>query len=265
MASILITGANSGIGRAIALEYAAPGVQLALLGRDGARLSAVAEACTRKGAVTRTATIDVRDRAGMAAWIAETDDATPLDLVIPNAGITTGLGPGRVTEDPDAVRAILSISLTGVLNTVDPVIPRMLARRHGQIAFMGSIAALRPLPYSPGYCAAKAAVHAYAGALRAGLEPHGLRISLIAPGFVATPLNREIIAWKPMQMDDARAARIIRRGLDRGRAVIAFPRLLAIGARLLDLLPVRAVDWGMRRAYVDIPESREGADALTDR
>lgn len=257
MASILITGASSGIGRALALEYAAPGTQLALLGRDMARLSAVADACVRKGATICIATIDVRDRAGLAAWIARIDDAAPLDLVIPNAGITTGLGPGRVTEDPDAVRAILAINFTGVLNTVDPVIPRMLARGRGQIAFIGSIAALRPLPYSPGYCATKAAIHAYAGALRAGLEPHGLRINLVVPGFVATPLNRGIVAWKPLQMSDARAARIIRRGLDRGRAVIAFPILLALGTRMLHFLPARWVDWGMRRVRVEIPESHE--------
>ena len=121
--------------------------------------------------------------------------------------------------------------LTGVLNTVDPVIPRMLARGQGKIGFVGSIAAYRGLPYSPAYCAAKAAVHAYAAGLRAGLAPHGLLISLIAPGFVATSLNRDIASWKPMQMDDARAARIMRRGLDRGRAVIAFPKLLAWGTR----------------------------------
>jgi NADP-dependent 3-hydroxy acid dehydrogenase YdfG len=257
MKSILITGASSGIGRALALEFAAPGVHLALTGRDAARLAGVAVECRARGAHVRESLIDVRDRAGMAAWIAALDDASPLDLVIPNAGITTGLGAGRVTEDPDAVRAILEISLIGVLNTVDPVLPRMLARGRGKIGFMGSLAAFRPLPYSPAYCAAKAAVHAYAGGLRAGLEPHGLRVCLIAPGFVATALNRDIRSWKPLQMTDARAARIIRRGLERGRAVIAFPWPLYAATRLLDLLPARAVDWGMRRARVDIPETRE--------
>lgn len=257
MASILITGASSGIGRALALEYAAPGTRLALQGRDRTRLSAVADACTGKGATICTAAIDVRDRTGLAAWIEEVDNAAPLDLVIPNAGISTGLGPGRMTEDPDAVRATLAINFIGVLNTVDPAIPRMLARRHGQIAFIGSIAAFRALPYSPAYCATKAAIHAYAGALRAGLEPHGLRISLVAPGFVKTPMNRDIAAWKPLQMSDTNAARTIRRGLDQGKAVIAFPGLLALGARMLNLLPARAVDWSMRRARVDIPESHE--------
>lgn len=257
--SILITGASSGIGRALALEYAAPGVSLALVGRDAARLAAVVAACAEKGARTRSASIDVRDRAALTEWIISVDDETPLDLVVPNAGITTGLGQERRLEEPGAVRGLLSVNLSGVLNTVDPIIPRMLTRGHGQIGFMGSLAAYRALPYSPAYCAAKAAVHAYAGSLRAGLEPHGLCISLIAPGFVATPLNQGMVAWRPMQMDDVRAARIIRRGLDRGAAVIAFPWALALGLRLLDLLPTRLVDWAMRLAPVDIPETHERA------
>jgi short-subunit dehydrogenase len=260
MTSILITGASSGIGRALALEYAAPSTHLALLGRDPARLETVADACRRKGAEVLTATIDVRDRAGLAAWIEAVDTAAPLDLVIANAGISTGLGAGRATENPDAVRATMAINFGGALNTVDPVIPRMLARGRGQIGFVGSLAAYRALPYSPAYCASKAAVHAYAGALRAGLAPHGLRVSLIAPGFVVTAMNRAIVAPKPLQITDARAARIIRRGLDRGAPVIAFPRLLACAVRLLDLLPARWVDWAMRRTPVEIPETQERAE-----
>jgi len=264
MRSILITGASSGIGRALALEYAGGNTTLSLVGRDPARLEGVAQACQAKGARTAIATVDVRDRAGMAAWIAERDDTVPLDIVIPNAGITTGLGHGRVTEDPDAVRALMEINFLGVLNTVDPVIPRMLARKAGRIGFVGSIAAYRGLPYSPAYCASKAAVHAYAAGLRAGLEPYGITISLIAPGFVTTPLNRDIASWKPLAMDDARAARIIRRGIDHGRRVIAFPKLLAWGTRALDLIPAAWADWGLRRASVDIPETAERPKAWRD-
>jgi short-subunit dehydrogenase len=255
--SILITGASSGIGRALALDYAAPGVRLALLGRDAARLESVAAACRAKGAEISSATIDVRDRVGLAAWIAAVDDAAPLDLVIANAGIFTGLGQGRVTENPEAVRATMAINFDGALNTVDPVIPRMLARGRGQIGFLGSLAGYRALPYSPAYCASKAALHAYAGALRAGLAPLGVRVSLIAPGFVATAMTQKIVAWKPLRMSDVRAARIIRRGLDRGAAVIAFPRVLAWTVRLVELLPARWVDWVMRQARVEIPETGE--------
>ena len=76
-----------------------------------------------------------------------------------------GLAGDGISEDPQAVRALLATNLIGVLNTVEPLIAPMCGRGHGQIAFIGSIAGLRGLPYSPAYCASKAAVHAYAESL----------------------------------------------------------------------------------------------------
>jgi short-subunit dehydrogenase len=255
--SILITGASSGIGRALALNYAGPDVRLALLGLNQEHLDEVSEQCRARGAVINAAQIDVRTRDKLAEWIRSVDDDNPLDLVIASAGIATGLGMGRLREDPDAVRAIISINLIGVLNTVDPAIERMCTRGRGQIAFIGSIAAVRGLPYSPAYCATKAAIHAYAEGLRGGLAAMGVRVSLIIPGFVATALNEDMIVYKPLLLSDVRAARIIRRGLDRGAPVIAFPRLLYYGAHLLRLFPARWVDYALNLGHVDIHETRE--------
>jgi short-subunit dehydrogenase len=257
--SILITGASSGIGRALALAYAAPGIRLALGGRNRERLEEIAVACRAKGADVTTAEIDVREREKLAAWIRSVDDTNPIDLAIASAGITTGLGVGRHREDPETVRAMLAINLIGSVNTAEPVIERMCARGAGQVALMGSIAAIRGLPSCPSYCAAKAAVHAYAESLRAGLTPQGVTISLIVPGFVATALNENIVSPKPLQMSAERAAIIIRRGLDRKRPVIAFPRLLYYSAYALRLLPARVGDYVLRLAHVDIPETSERA------
>ena len=93
--SVLVTGASSGIGRGIALAYAAPGVRLVLVGRDAGRLEAAAVAARDKGAEVETATLDVRDRVAMASWIVAADARRPFDLVVANAGITTGARPGR--------------------------------------------------------------------------------------------------------------------------------------------------------------------------
>ena len=163
--SVLITGASSGIGRALALTYAAPGVRLALLGRDAARLEKVAAAARESGASVEAATVDVRDRLAMAEWIGAADARAPFDLAIANAGITTGLAPGALAEDPEAVRAIIATNLVGVLNTAEPLVAPMAARGSGQLAFIGSIAGLHGLPYSPAYCVTKAGVHAYAESL----------------------------------------------------------------------------------------------------
>jgi NADP-dependent 3-hydroxy acid dehydrogenase YdfG len=260
--SIAITGASSGLGRALALNYAAPGVHLALAGRNADRLADVTAKCGAAGADVTAAQVDVRDREEMTRWIRAVDDRHPIDLVIASAGITTGLGMGRLREDPETVRAAISINLLGVLNTVDPAIERMCMRGRGQVAFIGSIAAVRGLPYSPAYCAAKAAVHAYAEGLRAGLAPQGVQVSLIIPGFVATGLNNNTVAPMPLIMSDMRAARIIRRGLDRHAAMITFPKLLYFGAHLLRLLPARLADVLLNLREVDIPETTERAARL---
>jgi short-subunit dehydrogenase len=255
--SILITGASSGIGRAVARAYAEPGRRLTLIGRHAERLAAVAAECTAKGAATETVLLDMRDRE--AAWrtLRELYAQEPFDLVLANAGIATGLKPGQFAENPDAVRGTIATNLFGVLNTVEPLIDPMCARGRGQIAIVSSIAAIRGLPYSPAYCASKAAVHLYADSLRGNLEPRGVTVSLICPGFVHTPMNEKLIAAKPLAISDEKAARIIRRGLDRGRALIAFPRLLYLGARFISFLPARLVDRVMNRMHVDMQETPE--------
>jgi short-subunit dehydrogenase len=255
--SILITGASSGIGRALALVYARQGVSLSLIGRDRERLEDVAAAARAQGAEVSLGQLDVRDQDAMAEWIKAADARSPFDLVIANAGITTGLAPGDIAEDPQAVRAIIGVNLIGVLNTVEPLIAPMCGRGAGQIAFIGSIAGLRGLPYAPSYCATKAAVHAYSESLRGRIEASGVRVSLIIPGFVKTPLNDSIDAIKPLEMTGTEAALLIQRGLERGRAVIAFPRSLYLLARVSRILPIRLVDKVMARFRVNIPQTEE--------
>lgn len=255
--SILVTGASSGIGRALALAYAAPGVTLALIGRNEERLDSTAAAARERGAKVRIGRLDVRDQDGMDRWISEQDAENPFDLVIANAGITTGLGPQDTAEDPGAVRAILGTNLLGVLNTVEPVIAPMCARKRGHLAFVGSIAGLRGLPHAPAYSAAKAAVHAYTESLRGRLEPRGVSVSLIVAGFVKTPLNDSIEGPKPFEISDAEAARRIKRGLDRDKAVIVFPWPLYLAASLARALPVRLIDKIMGRFEANVPQTRE--------
>lgn len=255
--AILITGASSGIGRALALGYAAPDIHLTLLGRNEQRLSEVAIAAKARGACVTAMPVDVRDRAAMNSAILAADKANPVDLVIANAGITTGLADTAISEDPDAVRALLATNLFGVLNTIEPLIGVMCARGRGQIAVIGSLAGLRGLPYSPAYSASKAAVHAYAESLRGRLERHGVLVSLVVAGFVKTPLNDSIEAVKPFEVSDVRAAAIIKNGLARGRAVIAFPTALYLATRLARILPPRFVDGLFTRFSVNVPETQE--------
>ena len=113
------------------------------------------------------------------------------------------------------------------------------------------------MPYSPAYCLTKAGVHAYAESLRGRLERRGVCVSLAIVGFVKTPLNDSITAMKPFEISDTRAAAIIKTGLVRGKATIAFPWPLYMAVRLGRLLPARLYDQIMARIEANVPETRE--------
>src|SRR5262245_5812718 len=135
--TVLITGASSGIGKALAAHYAREGSRLALLGRDQSRLNMVAEECRKLGAsVVQVKSLDVRNRAEMSAWIRGFDEATPIDLVIANAGVMAGTPPGGEIEPADAAYAVVETNVLGVLNTIQPLLPAMMSRRKGQIAII---------------------------------------------------------------------------------------------------------------------------------
>lgn len=241
--SILITGASSGIGAALARRYAAPEVALALGGRDVTRLAEVAAACRHAGARVALQPVDVTDCAAMAAWIGEIDRRAPLDLVIANAGTAASdLPPGHART-----RAIFAVNLEGVLNTVEPALTLMLARGSGQLALMSSLASFHAMPSAPAYSASKAAVRFLGEGLRARHAADGVRISVICPGFVATPLTAHNPFPMPLLMSAERAARIIERGLARGAARIAFPRRTYWAVRLLAALPPGLVDRRLAR------------------
>jgi len=237
--SILITGASSGIGAALAQEYAAPGVHLWLGGRDLQRLEDIESACRAKGADAELHVADVLDREALADWIGLADDAAPLDLVIANAGVSAGTGHGG--ESADQARRIFAINVDGVVNTVQPALEIMLRRPNanprGQIALMSSLAAFRGFGGAPAYCASKAAVKSYAEALRTAHARDGIEVSAICPGFVRTPMTDVNPYPMPLRVDAPRAARTIRRGLAKNRGRIAFPWPLYATAWLLGTLP----------------------------
>ena len=219
--SILITGASSGIGEALAEKLAAPDVQLALSGRHSDRLQEVANRCRAKGAQVIEEIVDVADQAAMNNWIETVDQAAPLDLIIANAGVSPGTS--GEAEAADQARRMLDINVTGVFNTVLPIVPRMILRGHGTIALVSSLAGFRGLPSAPGYGASKAWVRSYGEGLRGSLHPEGIRVSVICPGFVASRITEQNKFFMPLFMTAPKAAEIILKGLVKNKARIAFP------------------------------------------
>jgi short-subunit dehydrogenase len=235
--AIAITGGSSGLGRALALEYAAPGVALALIGRDGSRLEATAAQARQKGAEARIGKIDVRDAAAMSEFLLAFDAATPIDCLIASAGVSMVTPVRGAVEDLTKSAELFDINLKGVMNALAPITPLMRRRRAGQIALFGSIAAFAPPPDSPSYAASKAAIVAFALATRALYHADGVSISVVCPGFVDTPMTSSFDSAKPLLIGAEEAARRIRRGLERRKAVIAFPWQLYFAARLQRWLP----------------------------
>lgn len=239
MAHILITGASSGIGTALALAYASPFTRLALHGRSAERLAKVAAEAQKRGAKISVTTGDVTDAAAMTAWITEMDRIEPLTLVIANAGISGGTS--GMEDDREQTGQIFAVNLQGVLNTVTPVASLMSKRGQGQIAIMSSLAGFRGFAGAGAYGASKAAVRIYGEALRADLAPQGVMVNVVCPGFVKTPMTDINPFAMPFLIDADKAARLIQRGLARNRACVVFPWPMHVLVRFMAFLPLDLV------------------------
>lgn len=220
--SIVITGASSGIGEALALEYAAPGVSLALTGRSVERLDHVATACREQGASVEAMTLEVADAAAMASWLVDFDSRKPVDLIVANAGISPDIDNSQIS-DLSLAHETIAVNIGGVLNTVLPLLPRLKARRRGQIAVMASLAGFVGLPYAATYNASKAAVRVWGESLRFALETYDVGVTVVCPGFVASRITSRWPYITPFMMPAPDAAKLIRRGIGRNQARIAFP------------------------------------------
>ena len=234
--SILITGASSGLGESLALSYAGPGITLFLSGQDQARLEQVAQDCRAYGADVEARIISVVDAEAMAQWVQAADAKAPLDLVIANAGVGAGTASGD--ESAQQTRWIFSVNVDGVANTILPILPAMRARRHGHVVIMSSLASFFGLAGAPAYSASKAAVRAWGEGLRGWLAADNVTVSVICPGFVTTRMTAGNNYHMPFLMDCRRATHIMRRGLDRGQARIAFPIAFYLLIRLAAALPM---------------------------
>ncbi len=239
-ANILITGASSGIGEALAQYYAAHGAEkLFLSGRNTERLAQVAERCQRAGAKVYTRQIDVTDREAMQNWLNECQKIADLNLVFANAGVSTG------EETPENIYNTFSTNIMGVLNTITPVIERYKQRADNDkiIAITASIAGYHGLCACPSYSATKACVKAYGEALRGALQSYGIQVNVICPGFVKSRITDKNTCPMPFFMSAEKAAEIIASRIDKNIGLIAFPWPMRFATWLLSILPNRLSDF----------------------
>lgn len=231
---ILITGATSSIGSALARRYARQGVRFYLHGRNGEKLRDVAESCRQKGAEVESYLLDVRDFASLQEWL---KGVPPLDLVIINAGMNSYIGPDGEPEPFDEMEALLDVNLKAAMVIAQALLPAMQKRGKGQIAFVSSLAAYFGLPVTPSYCASKAGLKAYGEALRGWGASHGIKVNVIMPGYVKSPMCDAMPGPKPFLMQPEKAACLIQQGLAKNIARISFPFPLNLGTWFLAVLP----------------------------
>ena len=251
--TVLITGASSGIGEALAVECAARGARnIFFCGRDAGRVAAVVGKCEEAAAkcaagrpgTIRGVVLDVADQAATRSWLEECNASAPLEVVFSNAGIGTGI------ENEENVRRTFATNVGGGLNVVLPAID--IFRRNAaagigssrrQIVITASIAGYAPLSTCPSYAATKAAMKSWALSLRGMLKREGIWVNVICPGFIRSRITDRNTCPMPFFMEADRAARVMLDRVDRNVGLIAFPWPMRFGVWLMSALPWRVSEF----------------------
>jgi NADP-dependent 3-hydroxy acid dehydrogenase YdfG len=233
---VWITGAGKGIGRALAKRYAEDGWLVAVSARTEEDLTALAEQAGRNQ--VKLFPLDVTDATATSETFREIEDLLgPIDLAILNAG--TYLPTSVSTFSVDRFRHMVETNLMGTVNGLTPLMETFLARRSGHIAVVASLAGYRGLPGAAAYGATKAALINMCEALKPDLESRGVKLSLINPGFVETPLTDKNDFPMPFLIPVEDAVTQIIRGLQKPAFETAFPGRFAFLMLLLRFLPDR--------------------------
>ncbi len=240
----IVTGASSGIGRALALGLARSGCKVGLLARRRSLLEEVVGQIEIQGGTAAWATADVTDRDQIRQAF---DDLTsrlgPASIVVANAGVgvPTTLEPMNITT----IETMIKVNVLGLIYTIEAALPAMLDQKSGQIAAISSLSAYKGMPGESAYCASKAAINAYMEGLRVQVRDRGIAVTTICPGFVKTPMT-DIDGFPmlfPMEAEEA-ADRVIK-ALRKRSKVVNFPWQTTAMIKLARWMP----DWVLARIF----------------
>lgn len=237
----MITGASSGIGRGLALELARRGAKLGLVARRAEVVDEVVREIEAVGSKALALPADVQSEDSIRAAADKLRaELGPIDVLIANAGI----GPTRDAAEISAkeVANVINVNVIGASNSVAAVIPEMVAQGSGHLVVISSLAAYRGLPRSAAYCASKAAVSAFFESLRLDLEPRGINVTIIHPGFIKTPLTAGRDAQMPFLMELDDAVKKMVRAIEKRRKRYSFPWQLATIVRAGLIMPIWMYD-----------------------
>lgn len=238
----LVTGASSGLGRAIALELSRRGFAVHLVARRADALRGALDEVTRGGGAAVAHPCDVTEPADLRAAIAEAERAAPsgaLDIVVAGAGVAEN----GLADLPEAERAgrVIDVNLRAAIETLEAAAPAMVARGHGALVAITSLAGVRGLAGAASYCASKAGLSAYLESRAIDLRARAVRVVDVQPGFVRTPMTDRNRFRMPFLMEADVAARRTVDGILAGRRVVHYPRRLAVPLKLAAALCPHAV------------------------
>ncbi|MEP7206304.1 MAG: SDR family oxidoreductase [Casimicrobiaceae bacterium] len=244
--NVFLTGASSGLGAALAAEYAGRGANLGLFSRRADALARVAAALPRDRVAIYAG--DVADATALAAAAADfmARYGTP-DVVIANAGVSRGADTAH-GEDLPVFHQVFATNMLGMVHTFAPFVRAMRTARRGTLVGIASIAGFRGLPGGGAYSASKAAAINYLESLRVEMRGTGVAVVTICPGYIATPMTAENPYRMPFLMPPARAARLTARAIARRRPWYVLPWQMAMVGWVVGHLPRPVFDAVFARA-----------------
>jgi len=243
--TVFLSGASSGIGRALAVSLASRGAHLALAARRRDLLLELAADVERAGGRALVLPVDVCDATAIKEAVLRADhELGTLDMVIANAGVGHSRHATRLTWDD--VQQVIDVNVRGAMATLMAAIPVMMLHKKGHLVGVTSLAGRRGLPGAGAYSASKAALSTFLETLRVDLRPSGIRVTDVQPGFVETAMTAKNAFPMPFMWPVDRAAEHIARRLEKAPPVIAFPLPMDLVTRLARNLPAWLYDAVMR-------------------
>ncbi|MCB0339258.1 MAG: SDR family NAD(P)-dependent oxidoreductase [Bdellovibrionales bacterium] len=239
---VWLTGASSGIGEALARELVKRGAKVAISARREALLSSLCQESDSRNGIISAFPVDVTDLSSLKQTCSEIETSLgPIDILIANAGTHVFTVPEDFNSNE--YMSLMNLNFGGTLNTIEAVLPRMIERKAGHVVGVASLAGFRGLPRAAAYGASKAALIHFLESLRFHMRRKGIKVTIVNPGFVKTPLTDRNDFHMPFLISADKAAITICNGIESDRDEISFPFLFASALKLMRILPFRIYDF----------------------